>query len=113
MNNVRELKPKPAAQPTPAEYLIALAVERITVTGIELTEPEVQRFEALLTVELKRRLTEQFAVKDADINAETLRFDLSEIVLSLDQPSDVTQAAREIARRLALTLESAATKGKS
>ena len=111
--NARDPKPKSAAQPSPAEFLIALTVERITVTGIELMEPEAQRFEALLTEELKRRLTEQFAVKDSDINAETLRFDLSEIVLNLDQPGDLNQAAREIARRLALTLESAATKGKS
>ena len=113
MNNPRDPKPKSTAPPDLPELRIALTVERIAVTGIELTEPESQRFAALLTDELKRRLTEQFAVTDADINAETLRFDLSEIVLTLEQPYDLNQAVREIARRLALTLELAARKGKS
>lgn len=111
--NARDPKPKLAAPASPSEVVIALTVERITVSGIELTAPEAQRFAALLTEELKRRLIEQFAVKDSDIDAETLRFDLSEIVLNLDQPGDVNDAAREIARRLALTLESAARKGAS
>jgi hypothetical protein len=109
----RDPKPKAAAAPTPAELLITLTVERITITGIDLSPLETQRFEALLIEELKRRLAEQFAVKDTDINAETLRFDLSEITLNLDQPDDMTQSAREIARRLALTLESAVKKGAS
>jgi hypothetical protein len=110
--NPRDPKPKSTAPPSPAELLIGLTVERITVTGIELSPLETQRFEALLVDELKRRLIEQFSVADTDINAESLRFDLSEIVLNLEQPGDANQAAREIARRLALTLETAARKGK-
>jgi hypothetical protein len=111
--NPRDPKPKTPAPPSPAELLIELAVERITITGIELSPLETQRFEALLLDELKRRLIEEFSVADTDINAESLRFDLSEVVLNLEQPGDAAQTAREIARRLALTLETAARKGKS
>ena len=46
--NPRDPKPKSTAPPSPAELLIGLTVERITITGIELSPLEAQRFEALL-----------------------------------------------------------------
>jgi hypothetical protein len=113
MHNPRDAKPTAVAQPSPAEERIALAVERITIAGVELSPLDSQRFEAMLIAELQRRLIEQFSIDNTNLEAETLRFDLSEIVLDLDQPGDLNATVGEVARRLALTLESAVRKGAS
>lgn len=109
--NRREPLPNMAAQPAPREARLALTVEQILVTGLDLSPLETQRFTALLIAELQQRLVAQFALSAQEINAEPLRFDLGALVLTLDQPGDASEAARTIARRLALTLASAAQKG--
>jgi hypothetical protein len=109
--NPRPLKQKPAAQAPLSEETLRLTVDRIVVSGLELAPHEAQRFEALLVTELKHRLAEQFAVLDTGIQSEVLRSDWDAIVLELDHPAGLSEVAQEIARRLALALQTAAQKG--
>ena len=94
-----------------AEEILRLTVDRIVVSGLELAPEEAQRFEALLVAELKRLLAAQGAVFDAGVQNETLRRGLGDLVLDLDQPASLAETAHEVARRLALSLQTAVQRG--
>ena len=116
MSDEQARKPKPKMSSIPGnvplvEERLRLTVDRIIVGGLEMTPLEAQRFDALLATELKRLLAEQAAVSMPGIQNETLRSDWGAIVLEMDNPGGMAELANEIARRLALTLQTAAQKG--
>ena len=104
------LKPKDSAELPLSQETLRLTVDRIVVSGLELRLDEAQRFEALLMMELKHLLAEETAVSGG-IQGETLRSDWGAILLETEQPADLAGLAHQVARRLALTLLTAAQKG--